>query len=115
VRRLWLWAALLVCWGVQMRERTGEREGAGYLSGAMASVASVAGCGAMGRHWPSWAVASSAGLCVRGAVGFWTGSGGRGCRDGRADCAVTSARAGARQWPRRLTGERAGAAALVGC
>jgi hypothetical protein len=51
----------------------GRERGHGVFICAMASVAGVAGRGATGWHWPSWAVASSAGLCVRGAVGFWTG------------------------------------------
>jgi hypothetical protein len=80
----------------------------------MASVTGAAGRGIRCGYWPSWAVASSAGRSVRGADSFWIGEGGRGRRDGRADRPVTSARAGVRPWPQRLTGERAGIAAPVG-
>jgi hypothetical protein len=113
--RLRLWVAMLVCWGCKWVERQ-EREGArGYLTGAMASVTGAAGRGVRCWHWPRWALASGAGRSVRGADGFWMGASGRGCQDGRADSPVTSARAGVRRWPRRLTSERAGVAAPVGC
>jgi hypothetical protein len=116
-QKLWLrlWVAMLVCWGCKWAERW-ERKGVwGYLSGAMASVTGAAGRGVRCGYWPCWAVASSARRSVRGADGFWTGAGGRGRRDGRADRPVTSARVGVRRWPRCLTGERAGVAVPVGC
>jgi hypothetical protein len=75
----------------------------------------AAGRGALGWHLPSWAVASPCWSSRARRVRFWRDMGVQGRRDGRADRAVTSARAGVRRWPWHVTGEWAGVAMPVGC